>query len=514
MSGLTSVLFKSLGLPIPENGHKLQANYNESTQGVDGNTDSNHDGVIDENDRNGWVEPEELYQEVFSNRRQYVEVLQKLRSAGLEDPFEITPEIIKHVENLFKRYKPKTQLEKAFILFLSVVPSDKFFKVEGVYRRGFTEAEGGLEMPYNNASDAPLRKRFGALLPKEIIAASKKERVALCLEYSHLLVILLRAAGIEAHTKGEPGHAYVIALLDGEKYRLDAANLIFGKTWNGANTDRESITMHYLNEGAAFDEQGRLAEAIECYDKALEFKPDSVEAWINKGIVLAKQGRLEEAIECCNRALDHKLDSASAWHNLGLVLIRQGKLVEAKRHFDMALKYEPDFVEAWINKGAVLTKQGKLAEAIECYDKALEFKPDSVEAWNNKGIALAKQGRLEEAIECCNRALDHKLDSASTWHNLGLVLSKQGKLVEAKRHFDMALKYEPDFVNAWINKGNVLAKQGRLEEAIEYYDKALEFRPDNAAAWYNKGITLKELGKQKEAEECFSRASRLRKKNK
>src|SRR3989338_5530830 len=122
MSELSPVLFKSLGLPY-EKGEKLRAGYNPLTKKVDGNTDSNRDGKIDEKDKNGFVEPEELFEEVFSNRDsyRYQLVIEKLYAAGLEDPFEENPKVKNHVEKLFKKHEPRivleTELDKAICLF-------------------------------------------------------------------------------------------------------------------------------------------------------------------------------------------------------------------------------------------------------------------------------------------------------------------------------------------------------------------------------------------------------------
>ena len=66
MSNLIPIVCSGLGLPNLNNG-PLNADHNELTGRVDGNTDSNNDGIINGNDRNGQIEPEELYEEVFSN---------------------------------------------------------------------------------------------------------------------------------------------------------------------------------------------------------------------------------------------------------------------------------------------------------------------------------------------------------------------------------------------------------------------------------------------------------------
>ena len=71
-----------------------------------------------------------------------------------------------------------------------------------------------------------------------------------------------------------------------------------------------------LQHGQCSQEQGKLEEAIEAYNKALAIKPDYAEAYNNMGNALKEQGKLEEAIEAYNKALAIKPDYAEAIENL------------------------------------------------------------------------------------------------------------------------------------------------------------------------------------------------------
>ena len=63
-------------------------------------------------------------------------------------------------------------------------------------------------------------------------------------------------------------------------------------------------------------DQGKLDEAVACYRRALELKPDFAEAHSNLGNALKDQGKLDEAIACYRRALELKPDYAEAHSNL------------------------------------------------------------------------------------------------------------------------------------------------------------------------------------------------------
>ena len=57
---------------------------------------------------------------------------------------------------------------------------------------------------------------------------------------------------------------------------------------------------------------GRIPEAVACYRRALELKPDYAEAHNNLGNALKDQGKLDEAVACYRRALELKPDYAEA----------------------------------------------------------------------------------------------------------------------------------------------------------------------------------------------------------
>ncbi len=81
-------------------------------------------------------------------------------------------------------------------------------------------------------------------------------------------------------------------------------------------------TAHY-NLGTLFKDQGKLDEAVPCYQRALQLKPDHPLAHYNLGVVCQGQGKLDEAMACYQRACNCNLTflrrttiwvmSATAW---------------------------------------------------------------------------------------------------------------------------------------------------------------------------------------------------------
>ena len=262
------------------------------------------------------------------------------------------------------------------------------------------------------------------------------------------------------------------------------------------------------NLGEAYRLLRRFPEAIASYRRALELKPDYVEANNNMGVALAEEGKPGEAAVYCRRALELRPNCAEAHFGLGNALRDLGKRDEAVTCYRRAIELKPHYAEAHCNLGIVLRNLGKLDEAAASYRRATALKPAFAEAHNNLGAALVDQGRWEEAVACCREALALKPDYAGAYCNLGNALRSLGRLHEAVACCRRALELKPDLVEAHNNLGNALNDQGKLEEAAACYRRALELNPGYVEAHGNLGSLLEEMGDLQAAEDSFRAAAR------
>ena len=158
-------------------------------------------------------------------------------------------------------------------------------------------------------------------------------------------------------------------------------------------------------QGRIFAANSDVAQALACFEQALELKPEDHRAWINRGNALSVLGRKEEAIASYDKALAVKPDYDDAWINRGNALSALGRKEEAIASYDQALAVKPSLHEAWYNRGLALSDLGRKEEAIASYDKALAVKPSLHEAWYNKACCYALWGKLDEALENLQRSI-------------------------------------------------------------------------------------------------------------
>lgn len=189
-----------------------------------------------------------------------------------------------------------------------------------------------------------------------------------------------------------------------------------------ANTPRPS-RIAFNNLAGLLAEQGRYAEAIVYYDRALEIQPDYDEARANLGNALAAQGKTDEAIAQYREALRANPNSMVAHHNLGLALVKQGKIDEALEHYRRAVEINPGFLEGQNNLGLLLALRGQYQEAMEHLRKAIEIRPAFPLAHVNLGDVLIALGRRSEAIEEFHKALELDPNLASARASLDRALA-------------------------------------------------------------------------------------------
>ncbi len=177
--------------------------------------------------------------------------------------------------------------------------------------------------------------------------------------------------------------------------------------------------------GRHLERQGRLDEALERFDQALEIAPWYEYAKIHQGIILMNRGRLDAAIFKYNEAIIQNPTTVSGHINLGIVMGLQARHEDAIRNFRIALDFNPQSEAALYNLGMELAKTGKIDEAIQYYNKALKIDPDDVHCLNNLGVALAELGRFDEAVVQFTRALKLKPDFFDARSNRELALKKK-----------------------------------------------------------------------------------------
>ena len=178
------------------------------------------------------------------------------------------------------------------------------------------------------------------------------------------------------------------------------------------------------NLGALHQSQGRLEEALEYFDKAIEEDPQFLAAHNNRGRVLNNLRRYEDAAEAFRTAVKIRPDFAEAHNNLGHVYRAMGEMERAGDCFMDAIRIDPEYALAYHNLGTVRMELSKPEEALQAFRKSVELNPNDVLALTNLGVILHNLGRPD-------LRLSHAQNLA-----VGRALESSGRTIDEIEHID------------------------------------------------------------------------------
>ena len=179
----------------------------------------------------------------------------------------------------------------------------------------------------------------------------------------------------------------------------------------------------------------------------------------NDALALHADGRYAEAVASFDRALAIRSRDAVALNNRGVALNALGRHADALKSYGRALKLQPDYVSALYNRARSLDELQRHDEALAAYDKVLAREPHHAVAHNNRGVALDTLGRSEEALESFAKALALQPDYAEALSNRGTALIDLDRLDEAMASYDAALALDPRSVEFRWNKSLLQLRQ-------------------------------------------------------
>jgi tetratricopeptide (TPR) repeat protein len=168
----------------------------------------------------------------------------------------------------------------------------------------------------------------------------------------------------------------------------------------------ERLSGAYLNRALARVEQHEYDRAISDLNRAIEIRPQYVDAYNQRGVARKNKNDLQGAITDFNKALELNPQYAAAYVNRGLARDLLGDPNGAIKDYNKALQIEPNDAIAYMNRGLVLGDRNDFKGAIADYNRAIEIKPDFIEALEMRGMLLLALGRDAEAERDIKRCLE------------------------------------------------------------------------------------------------------------
>lgn len=147
------------------------------------------------------------------------------------------------------------------------------------------------------------------------------------------------------------------------------------------------------------------AEVVSHYQRAIELKPDYVNAHTQLAGIAVRHQQLEEARRILARNIQFEPTNATLYHNLGVVCQWANRPEEALRHFQEAIRLDPRQVGPQRELAQVHAKANRLAEARTHYEAIVRADPWNPGMLTEFGILLANLGEFGASRSALERAL-------------------------------------------------------------------------------------------------------------
>jgi tetratricopeptide (TPR) repeat protein len=148
------------------------------------------------------------------------------------------------------------------------------------------------------------------------------------------------------------------------------------------------------------------AQALQHYQKAVEWDANSAPIRHDYAVMLAAAGRSREAVEQLQAACRLESDVAEYHFKLALAWNEMGASTNTIAALQTAVRLESDHARAWYNLGLALDQAGRVEEALTALTRAETAAPADASIPYARATVLARLGRLEQARAAARRALE------------------------------------------------------------------------------------------------------------
>ena len=258
-------------------------------------------------------------------------------------------------------------------------------------------------------------------------------------------------------------------------------------------------------------EQGKLAEAIEAYQRMMDQKP-SPQAYSRTAHVRWLTGDLTGALAVMRMAVGvsgfHDAEAAAwAYVRLALYELQAGLLPQASQHMAAALALQPQYPPALLTRGRMLLAEGKNAEAVAPLAHAVQLNPLPEYQW---GLieALQAANRAEEARAIETQLIQRGATNDRRTFALYLATTRRD-VITALQLAEEELSVRADVFTldtlAWA-----LYAVGRYQEARAYSGRALAEGTQEARLFYHAGVIAAAVQEPEEAAHWLAKATAIR----
>ncbi|MFE2413908.1 tetratricopeptide repeat protein [Kitasatospora sp. NPDC059408] len=254
----------------------------------------------------------------------------------------------------------------------------------------------------------------------------------------------------------------------------------------------------YDEAGTGYMGQGRLEEALRCFDLAVALAPEHPDPRTGRAYVLAQLDRPEEALPAAQDVVARDPEQHRARALAAQLMALDGRPDEALRYLEPGLAHPPVDPELLEARARVLAMEGRWSEARDAVSEARELWPAHADLRRLDAQLLALQNQYEAAIEVLRGLVADGAADRDDRLQVIQLMANLGAFERALAETDNALLSHPRWVPLITARALLLNELGRPQEALGAAQQALALDDSWAPAVDAEAEALERLGRPEE----------------
>ena len=295
--------------------------------------------------------------------------------------------------------------------------------------------------------------------------------------------------------------------------------------------------------GMAYQDVGKLPEAVQALEKALQLDPRLPRVGILLAFSYLPLGKYREAVPYLEQALEKEEDVAmrvTAGERLvecyfalgeeenGLIVVQKLRrlapddpdvLYTASKVYtnlwngavERLLEKAPGSYRLHQVLAEVYETQEKYADAAKEYREILRLEPRLPGAHYRLGRMLQRTDNAAEALAEFQTELKTNPADVPTLVEIGEIELKAGRSEPASRYFSRAVEVTGSYAPARVGLAKALLAQKQFQKAAEQLEQARKLAPSDETIPYNLMIAYRSLGRMEDSRRALAEFQRLKK---
>lgn len=199
----------------------------------------------------------------------------------------------------------------------------------------------------------------------------------------------------------------------------------------------------FYAKGVAYEALANFELALSNFNKAIQYDPQKVIAYIRRGRVYSRQGNFDRGLADFDKAIQLGAEQSKPAPN-------KGDIDPSSKEIQELIQRDPRPWFDYLRPGTANLERGKTYlqkddndRALADFTKAIELDPEGANAYNQRGIAYGNKGDFDRAIADFDKAIQLNPRLRNAHNNRGLAFSRKGDEARATADFEKEKELYP-----------------------------------------------------------------------